>query len=341
MKKTGRVLLLAAAFGAAVLPLLSQTSSNKKPAFEVISIRPSAPLGTGPIRVGGGARGDRYTMNNATLRMLLQQAYSKGANAGPGGQIQLIGGPSWMESDRYDIQATADCSGGVLSREQLQLMIQSMLEDRFQLKAHMETRELPIYNLVVAKDGPKIRASEDQTPPPLAAGPAQPCAHAPATPAPPFQPPPPPPGPGGERGALLNPNVAMVPRGGTVIMFTREGLVIRGSAVPISSLAGSLQQQIGRPVIDKTGLKGLFDFILPFSPEGLNTPGLPGGLTPFGPVGGAGPAVAGGAGPAPAAAGDPVPSIFTSIQDLGLRLESAKGPVEVLVVDSAQKPREN
>jgi uncharacterized protein (TIGR03435 family) len=116
-------------------------------------------------------------------------------------------------------------------------------------------------------------------------------------------------------------------------MFTREGLVIRGSAVPISNLVGSLQQQIGRPVIDKTGLKGLFDFILPFSPEGLNTPGLPGVPTPFGPGGGvAGPAAAG---------GDPVPSIFTAIQDLGLRLESAKGPVEVLVIDSAQKPAEN
>src|SRR5262249_34941720 len=116
-----------------------------------------------------------------------------------------------------------------------------------------------------------------------------------------------------------------------------------GSAVPISNLVGSLQQQIGRPVIDKTGLKGLFDFILQFSPEGLNTPGLfPGAPTPLGPVGAAaGPGAATGAGPAPAASGDPVPSTFTAIQELGLRLESAKGPVEVLVVDSAQKPPEN
>lgn len=280
-------------------------------------------------------------MNNATLRMLLQQAYSKNSNAGPGGQIQLIGGPSWMDSDRYDIQATADCSGGVLSRAQLQVMIQSMLEDRFQLKAHMETRKLPIYNLVVAKDGPKIKVSEDQTPPPLAAGPPQPCAPASAPPVPPPPPPAPGRGPEGERGALLNPNNAMVARGGWAIMLTREGFVIRGSAVPISTLVGSLQQQIGRPVIDKTGLKGLFDFILQFSPEGLNTPGLP-GVPPLVLAGGAaGPAAVGGAGPAPASAADPVPSIFTSIQDLGLRLESGKGAVEVLVVDSAQKPPEN
>ena len=125
-------------------------------------------------------------------------------------------------------------------------------------------------------------------------------------------------------------------------MFTPAGFVVRGSAVPLANLVGSLQQQIGRPVIDKTGLKGLFDFILQFSPEGLNNPGFPGLPAPLGPPGGgAGPAIAGGAGPAPAAAGDPVPSIFTAIQDLGLRLESAKGPVEVLVVESAQKPPEN
>lgn len=334
MTKIAKVLLLTASLSVAALPLLSQTSSGKKPSFEVVSIKPSAPLGAGPIRIGGGARGDRFTMNNATLRMLLQQAYSRNSNANTGGQIQLIGGPGWMDSDRYDIQAAADCSGGVLSREQLQLMIQSMLEDRFQLKAHMETRELPIYNLVVAKDGPKIKASEDQTPPALAAAPPQPCAQPSAASAPPPPPPLPPSGPGGERGALLNPNVAMVPRGGNVIMFTREGFVIRGSAVPMSNLVGSLQQQIGRPVIDKTGLKGLFDYILQFSPEGLNSPGLPGVPQPLGPAGG-------GTGPAPTSAADPVPSIFTSIQDLGLRLESAKGPVEVLVVDSAQKPPEN
>src|SRR5215475_10328300 len=157
MNKTAKALLLIAALGVAALPLSSQTSSGKKPSFEVVSIKPSAPLGPGPIRIGGGARGDRYTMSSATLRMLLQQAYSKNSNAGPGGQIQLVGGPSWMDSDRYDIQATADCSGGVLSREQLQLMIQTMLQDRFQMKAHVETRDMPIYNLVIGKEGPKLK----------------------------------------------------------------------------------------------------------------------------------------------------------------------------------------
>src|SRR5579883_2303787 len=313
MKRTGKVLLFLMAFTVAVLPLLSQTSPAKKPSFEVVSIKPNVtPLG-GPIRIGGGARGDRYTMT-ATLRLLVQQAYTQTTASGPmfGSTLQIIGGPSWMDSDRYDIQATADCSGGVLTREQLQLMIQSMLEDRFQLKAHKETRELPIYNLVVIKEG-KIKASEDQTPPNFGGGgPPLPCAPASATPAA-TPPPPPPPGPPGQRG-LLDPNYAM-PRGAMSMFFGPQGFGIRGSAVPITNLIGAIQQQIGRPVIDKTGLKGLFDFILQFSPEGLATPGLPGLPPPVSTT----PGAAAGAGPAPAVAADPVPSLFTAIQELGLR----------------------
>jgi uncharacterized protein (TIGR03435 family) len=96
-----------------------------------------------------------------------------------------------------------------------------------------------------------------------------------------------------------------------------------------------LQQLIGRPIIDKTDLKGLFDFKFQFSPEGVTLPGLPGGLQPGPGLGPAGPAGT------PPTAADPVPSLFTAIQELGLRLESAKGPVPVLVVDSVQKPTEN
>jgi uncharacterized protein (TIGR03435 family) len=329
MRKAGKVLLFLAACTFAVMPLLSQTSTKPKLSFEVISIKPSAPnLG---IR-GGGARGDRFTLTGASLRMLLQNGYQPLSSGGGGllGQLQIIGGPPWMDSDRYDIQATADCSGGVLSREQLQLMVQSMLEDRFQLKAHKETRELPVYNLVVAKDGPKLKASEDQTPSPIAQGGLQPCGPAPAAPSPlPF----PPPGPG-QRGGPLDPNFVM-PKGAMIMMMNPQGLTMRAAGVPVGNLVNMLQNQIGRPIIDKTDLKGLFDFQLQFSPEGLTFPGLPGGLPPGGPPGGAGPAGA------PPTSSDPVPSLFTAIQDLGLRLESSKGPVEVLVVDSVQKPTEN
>src|SRR5262249_4965913 len=144
-----------------VIPLLSQTATTQKQSFEVVSIKPTQPSPNG-LRIGGGApRGDRVNMVGANLRMLLQQAYGKGNGTGPlAGQLQVIGGPNWIDSDRWDIDAKADCSSGTLTREQTQLMWQSMLEDRFQLKAHLETRELPIYNLVVGKDGPKVKKSE-------------------------------------------------------------------------------------------------------------------------------------------------------------------------------------
>src|SRR5215510_207938 len=288
MKKTGKMSLLAFAFTFAVIPLLSQTAPSGKPSFEVISIKPSAPnLG---IR-GGGPRGDRYMMSGASLRMLLQQGYSKANNTPLGGQLQIIGGPSWIDSDRYDINAKADCSGGTMTREQLQLMIQSMLEDRFQLKSHMETRELPIYNLVVGKDGPKMKKSEDQTPPPfMASGPPLPCGPALAVPPVPLPPPPPPPAPG-QPGAPFN--FSSLPRGAMVMMMNpTSGMTMAASGAPITNLIGMLQQQAGRPVIDKTDLKGLFDFKLNFLPEnlpggfGLGAPLQPPGggpiTTPFG-----------------------------------------------------------
>ena len=333
MNQPGKVVLIFAAAAFAVIPLLSQTSPGPKPSFEVISIKPSAP-NLNFIR-GGAARGDRYSMTGANLRMLLQNAYGRPSAGIPFGQLQIIGGPSWIDSDRWDVQATADCSGGVLSREQVQLMVQSMLEDRFQLKAHLETRELPIYNLVVAKDGPKIKASEDQTPPGAGGllGPPQPCSPAPAAPTGP--PPPPPPLPG-QRGGPGDPNFVL-PRGAILMMANPTGLTLQGTAQPISALIGVIQQQVGRPVVDKTDLKGLFDFKLQFSREGLPAPVAGPALLPPGPPPGA-------AGPAPGpatAAADPVPSLFTSVQELGLRLESAKGPVEVLVVESVQKPTEN
>jgi uncharacterized protein (TIGR03435 family) len=323
MKRIGKIVLFTTASAFAVFPLLSQTP--KKPSFEVTSVKPTAP---GPNFIRGGApRGDRMDLTGANLRMLLQISYGRMA-AGPGPQIQIIGGPTWIDSDRYDIQAKADCSGGKLSNEQTQLMMQSLLEDRFQLKAHKETRELPVYNLVVGKDGPKLKASADQTPTIFAGGPPTPCDPDAAKFA---LPPPPPPPRGGGPGAL--PDLSNVPRGAMFMMMSPTGMTMVTNGAPIANLVGMLTQQVGRPVIDKTDLKGLFDFKLTFSPEGIQNPfggGPPGGGPPIG-----------GLSTTPNNSADPVPSIFTAIQELGLRLESTKGPVEVLVVDSVQKPTEN
>ena len=327
MKNACRAAILAATL-ATIATGPSVLTAQQKPSFDVISIKPSAPLGTGPILIGGGTQGDRFTMNSATLRMLLQTAYQRGGNTPLVAPLQIIGGPGWMESDRYDVQAKADCTGGTIPRERLQLMVQSLLEDRFKLKAHLETRELPIYELVLGKDGPKIKRSADQTPaaPPIVR--SGPCEPASATGQPPF--------PGG-RGLPFGPGTPP-PRGSAFMMMGTSGMTVRATATPLATVIGMLQQQLGRTVLDRTGLDGLYDFELTFSPEGLGSPFGRGFLPlPPQPPGG----IAGSASAAPTTASDPVPSLFTAIQELGLKLESTKGPVEVLVIESVEKPTEN
>jgi uncharacterized protein (TIGR03435 family) len=310
MRKARKIQLMVSAVAAAAIPLLSQTAP--KPSFEVVSIKPR---GANAPRGGGAPAGDRYAVSNITLRMLLQRAYLHQPSGPPvTEQPQIVGAPSWMDSDRYDIHAAADCSGGVLSPGQVDLMLQSMLEDRFQLKAHMETRELTVYNLVVAKDGARIKPSADQTPPPQS-GPPQPCAPVPAAPAIPAAQAPAPSTPG-QRGVPS--------RGNVIIRISPTRATIQGAAQPISAMSGVLQDQVGRPVVDKTDLKGLFDFTLIYAPENL-----PGALPPRG------------GGPPADAPADPLPSLFSALQELGLKLESAKGPLPVLVIESVQKPTEN
>src|SRR5262245_54755574 len=127
MMRTGKLALLIAAATFAALPLLSKTSPPPKFSFDVISIKPTPqPCGAG----GGGFRGNRYTVVCSTLRMLLQRAYQR-LSTTPIAPVQIIGAPSWIDFDRYDIQATANCSVNAFSSEQIQLMFRSMLEDRF------------------------------------------------------------------------------------------------------------------------------------------------------------------------------------------------------------------
>jgi uncharacterized protein (TIGR03435 family) len=336
MQTTAKLVLLTAAFAFAVIPLLSQTPETKKPTFEVTSVKRGA---AGAGFRGGGPRGNSLTLSNMPLRLLVQMAYQRTAVQGPGVQLQVFGAPSWMDSELYDVQAKADCSAGPIPREQMQLMIQSLLEERFQLKAHFETRELPIYNLLVVKDG-KLKPSEDQTAPfPQLTGPTL-CSpqSADAFPL------------AGPRGAPFDPSKpGNLPRGAMMMMVNpTTGMTMNATSAPIANLVNMLQGQAGRPIIDKTGLKGLFDFKLNFSMEGLPSQGALGGFLGPGPGGpGAGGLVGGpggGAGPstAPNSASEPVPSLFTAVQEqLGLKLEPTKGPVDVLVIDSVQKPTEN
>jgi uncharacterized protein (TIGR03435 family) len=189
------------------------------------------------------------------------------------------------------------CVGTACPLSSVQIMMQGLLADRFQLKAHRETRELPVYELVVARNGHRLK--EVPAPPDRVTGT-----------------PPPPPG------------VSALPTG--EVLHYSSG--IAGSAVPLSSVVSALSLLLGRPVVDKTGIKGYYDFKMLFSREGLTSTvsGSPLRLE-LGPVPGAEPG-----------AGASAPSIFTAVQEyLGLMLDSTRSPVEVLVIDSVQKPKEN
>ena len=261
---------------------LAQTAAGQKPAFEVASIKPNT-SGNPRSRVGADGGRDnisRFIASNASLRMLVLYAYPLLRND------EIIGGPSWIDANRFDIEAKP--VNGQAPLDQIQLMLQSFLADRFQLKVHMETRDFPIYHLVVAKDQPKIKLSEDQTVPPI------------------------PPAP--------SPSQVSLQRGTAVVTKEEGGLALTAKAVPIVTLISMLQgpAQTDRRIFDKTNLRGLFDFRLQFVPELKSGPQV--SQIPD----------------------NSFPSLFTAIQEqLGLKLESARGPVEVLVIDSVNKPTEN
>src|SRR5205814_1221464 len=147
---------------------------------------------------------------------------------------QIIGSPEWIQTDRFSIEAKAEGDARQVPAEEMRLMVQSLLEDRFQLKVHQETRQLPLYDLVIAKGGTKMKLSEDQTPP----EPAQ----------------------RGQRGQRGQTPSAPV-RGRTVVDInaTPSGsfnVALTGTAVSIPVLVNRLQETADRPIVDKTGLEG-------------------------------------------------------------------------------------
>jgi uncharacterized protein (TIGR03435 family) len=240
--------------------------------FEAASIKPFAPTDMGKIRMGMEMLpGGRISMSGVTVRLLIQQAYGVR-------DFQIVGGPDWMRSERYDITAKP---AEAASQDQVKVMIQAMLKDRFQLAFHRETKELPTYALVVAKSGPKMKAAE------VRAG-------------------------GGEgRG-----------RGGRMMMGRGH---FEANGVPVSALVNQISNVLGRSVIDKTGLEGDYDFKLDWTPD-ESQGGLMKGL----------------GGETAAPADNPGASIYTALQDqLGLKLESTKGPVEIFMIEHAEKASEN
>ncbi|MBZ5631925.1 MAG: TIGR03435 family protein [Acidobacteriia bacterium] len=261
-----------------------------RPKFEVASIKPSQEPGPMTVRPLPG----RLTAN-ATVKLLMQNAYTVHL-------FQILGGPDWINSERYEIEAKA---AGNISRDQMFLMLESLLADRFQLKIHRETRDLPVYTLVAARSGLKLPPPKDggcvslvpdgTVPPEVVRGRMTP------------------PGPG---------QPPLSPCGGFRTRLENTGARMRGGQITMPEFARELSIVLARTVIDKTGFTGLFDLQLDFLPD-ETTPALP-------------------APPPGAPLDSSSPSILTAIQEqLGLRLESAKGPVEVIIVDHIERPSAN
>jgi len=264
--------------------LLAQPAS--RPQFEVASIKPSFSGRIMNVRPLPG----RLTAD-ATLRILMQYAYGVQP-------FEVVGGPSWLASERYQVDAKGDANA---SRDRMFRMLQSLLEDRFQLKIHRDTKELPVFALVANKGGLKL-------PPPQEGACVDSIADADAEWA------------GGRMAAPGEVQSAKGRCGSAVLALGPGGAHLHGGKIAMPELVRTLAMVLGRSVIDKTGFTGLFDVQLVFVPDDT-TPTMP---------------------PPPPDSGLSGVSIAQALQQqLGLRLESARGPVQVIVVDQAERPSAN
>lgn len=298
--------LVLAASGAALLAQAPPAAPAAQ-SFEVASIKPSNPNPTGPLGATPmilPALG-RLTAQNVTFRMLVMTAFNRQP-------FEIVNGPPWQNQNKFDITAKAE--DGSASLDQMRVMLRGLLEDRFKMRAHTETREVPIYSLVLARGdgrlGPKMKASTDSCPDfkeqqqkmleAIAKGGMSAIQAMMAKP--------------GENRPCTMTQIPPSP--------DNPGLGFKGTGQSLELLTLLLTQLSGRPVVNKTGLTGQYDFELTISLQTLQAIyqdlGVTLPLPPNLPEG---------------------PALMTTIQeDLGLKLDSQRGPSEVLVVDSAELP---
>jgi len=233
--------------------------------FAVASIRPSARPGKFPWSEQPTPDGETWT--NVSLQYLAREAY------GIQDAKLWSGGPAWLDTQRFDVSAKFDLAEAPQATlDQRNAALQALLADRFKLKIHREPKEFPVFNLVVAKDGPKFQPTKPET------------------------------------------NRTDIVRGTCHVLRSRAGETQR-QGCSMADLAEILRYSTGRTVLDKTGLAGFYDYELHWTPEDA---------TPAEALNYSG------------------PSIFTAVpEQLGLKLEPAKGMLDTIVIDSAEMPSEN
>jgi uncharacterized protein (TIGR03435 family) len=282
-----RMTVLAASIVAASSPPSAQTPSPSG-RFDVASVKPNR---SGALSIGfdvPGAR--RFTVSNAPLRDIIRFAHDVD-------EARLVGGPEWIRSERFDIVATAERDIPAWTPDGppavLLAMVRSLLADRFHLDTHHDTRELPVYALVVARSDRRLGPRASVSTVDCAAASASRAAPQPASPG---EPP--------VCGMRIGP-----------------GQMLLGG-VPMSRFANVLAPFARRVVVDRTELTGTYNLQLSWTPQGPRTQGPPADGAPALP-----PVDADGA------------SLFASIQEqLGLKLEPTRAPLEVVVIDRVERP---
>jgi uncharacterized protein (TIGR03435 family) len=233
--------------------------------FDVSSVKPNT-SGRGGFSMG--PKNGRLTATNAPVLMLIQQAFHMK-------DFQVSGGPGWLTSERYDVDAKMEKND--ISDDDLWLSLQPLLIERFHLKFHRETKAMPVFALTVMKGGPKFGPHRESTE-------------------------------GNDQ-----------PRLGWSVDSGKGKMTL--TKISMARLADSLGHQVARIVLDRTGLKGDYDLTMEWSPEN-HEGSLVGAIEEM--------------------TGLTGPNIFEALQDqLGLKLESAKGPVQTIMIDSVERPSAN
>jgi uncharacterized protein (TIGR03435 family) len=328
--RTVLTLVAVTAFAGLIAASQQQNPTQPREAFDVVSIRrnTAAPGGGGRGQAGGGGtstRNDpcttvtdpgidptRFDTTNTTVVQLIGWAYGVDCNTFRGLDL-ASGGPDWIKSDGYDVQATRPEGPSDYSTRRegtigsfvlntpgpkIRRMLQTMLADRFKLEMHRETKEMPVYVLTVAQGGPKHTASRPSSPAPQVVN------GVPMS---------------GSRGSVpVNPEFSIWKEGDNPCCQSGGLSEIDGRKKTMADLATTLSASwiMNRTVLDRTGLTGDFNYYFRFAPMDPNARPSPEG--PF-----------------------PTTPIFKALEQIGLELKESREKVEVWVIDRVETPSEN